>query len=42
MIKLSYFDGHYPNTNRTLEEIEKSIQEEEKKSSELTDWPKID
>lgn len=29
-------------TNRTLEEIEKAIEIEKKKSAELTDWENVD
>lgn len=41
MIKLYYYDGHYPDTDKTLEEIEKELEELRKKDKELTQWPPI-
>lgn len=36
----SYYDGHYKDTDYTLEELDKKIAEEEEISSKLTEWPK--
>ncbi len=35
----SYYDGHYPDTEYTLEEIEKMLEEEKELSDKLTEWP---
>lgn len=35
---MSYYDGHYEESELTLEEIEKILEEEEKKNEELTEW----
>ncbi len=35
--------GEFPKiTNRTIEEIQKSIEAEKKKSEELSDWENVD
>ena len=34
-----YYDGHYKDSELTLEEIEKLIAMEEKKCEELKEWP---
>ena len=42
MIKLNYYDGHYLETDKTLEEIELELKELNKEEAELKEWPKID
>ncbi len=38
MMSLSYYDGPVDDTERTIEEIEISIEEEKKKSESLKSW----
>lgn len=34
-----YYDGHYKESDMSLEEIEKKLKEEAKKIENLTEWP---
>lgn len=35
-----YYDGHYPDTSLSLDEIEERIAIEKEKTEQLTEWPK--
>jgi hypothetical protein len=37
----SYYDGHYPEPEMSLEEIEKILEEEKKKVEQMTEWEDI-
>ena len=39
-VKCGYYDGPVILTNKTIQELDKEIQEEKKKSKEMTDWEK--
>lgn len=36
-----YYDGHYKDSDLTLEEIEKQLEEEKKKVEKMTEWEEI-
>lgn len=40
-IKNSYYDGHYKESELSLEEIEKQLEEEKKKVEQMTEWEDI-
>lgn len=42
MMKIYYYDGHYPENHYEPGELEKQLEELKKESEALTDWPKID
>ena len=42
MIKLYYYDGHYPKPTQTLQEIEAEIEILREDDKKLTEWPQID
>ena len=37
----SYYDGNYPDTDYTLEEIEEQLEKLKAESDALTEWPEI-
>lgn len=42
MIKRKYYDGPLVDDGRTIEEIEKDIQQEEEICENLKEWPPIE
>ena len=36
-----YYDGHYEDSDLTLEEIEKQLEEEKKNVEKMTEWEEI-
>lgn len=42
MIKMYYYDGHYKESEYTLEELEKIIEKLKAESDAMTEWEKID
>ena len=41
MMKIYYYDGHYKESDYTLEELEKIIEKLKAESDALTEWPEI-
>lgn len=37
----TYYDGHYDESNLTLEEIEEQLEEEKKKVEKMTEWEDV-
>lgn len=37
----TYYDGHYEESELSLEEIEKQLEEEKKKVEQMTEWEGI-
>ena len=37
----AYYDGHYEESELSLEEIEKQLEEEKKKVEQMTEWEDI-
>lgn len=42
MKKIKYYEGPTDTDDRTLEELERDIQEEEERCKSLTEWEPID
>lgn len=42
MIRLCYYDGHYPELTQTIEEIEAEIERLLEEDKKMTEWPQID
>ena len=42
MMKIYYYDGHYPDSEFTIEELDEQLAALKKESDAMTEWEKID